>query len=314
MSAQEAVSRFIKDGDMMALGGFTVNRNPMSLTREIIRRQIRDLHLVLHSHGQAMDLLIGAGCVKRLEIAYGGTGRFAPTSIRFKNAVQKGLIEIEDYSNFQMTLRFLAGSLQVPFIPTRSGLGTDLVFREGFSRSTRQEDGVADRKMVITDNPFGSPEEKVMLLPALNPDVTLLHVQTVGDDGTVRIKGLTFADLEQAKASRYVLVSCEEIVPADTLREDPDQNSLPPFLVDAVIHSPWGAHPTACHFFYDYDPGHLKLYRERAGTDQLFQDYLEEWVIEPGDQESYLDKLGAATLQTLKADPRKGYAIGLDRR
>ena len=263
MSAQEAVSRFVKNGDMIALGGFTVNRNPMSLAREIIRQNISNLHLVLHSHGQAMDLLIGAGCVKRLEIAYGGTGRFAPTSIRFKHAVQQGLIEVEDYSNFQMSLRFLAGSLRVPFIPARSGLGTDLVSREGFSPETRREDKVANKKMVVSPNPFGSPDDQVLLLPALNPDVTLLHVQTVGDDGTVRIQGLTFADLEQAKASRHVLVSCEEIVPAESLHQDPDRNSLPPFLVDAVIHSPWGAHPTACHYFYDYDPSHLKLYRNR---------------------------------------------------
>lgn len=314
MGAREAVSRFVKDGDMIALGGFTVSRNPMSLTREIIRQGLKNLHLVLHSHGQAMDLLIGAGCVKRLEIAYGGTGRFAPTSIRFKNAVQKGLIEIEDYSNFQMTLRFLAGSLRVPFMPTSSGLGTDIVFKEGFSPEARREAKVASKKLVVAENPFGAPEDKVILLPALNPDVTLLHVQYAGDDGTVRIQGLTFADLEQAKASKHVLVSCEEIVPADTLRQDPDRNSLPPFLIDAVVHCPWGAHPTACHYFYDYDPGHLKLYRARAGTDPLFNDYLQEWVLEPDSQEAYLAKVGTAALRALKADPSKGYAIGLDRR
>ena len=96
MSAPEAVSRFVKDGDLVALGGFTVSRNPMTLAREIIRQGKKDLHLAVHSQGQAMDLLVGAGCVRRLEIAYGGTGRFAPTCIRFRQAVQKGLIEIED--------------------------------------------------------------------------------------------------------------------------------------------------------------------------------------------------------------------------
>jgi glutaconate CoA-transferase subunit A len=87
MSAEEAVRRFVKDGDLIALGGLTVSRNPMTLAREIIRQGKRDLHLAVHSHGQAMDLLVGAGCVKRIEIAYGGTGRFAPTCICFRRAV-----------------------------------------------------------------------------------------------------------------------------------------------------------------------------------------------------------------------------------
>jgi glutaconate CoA-transferase subunit A len=105
MSAEEAVRRFVNDGDMVALGGFTVSRNPMTPAREVIRQGKKDLHLVVHSHGQAMDLLVGAGCVKRIEIAYGGTGRFAPTCICFRRAVQQGTLQVEDYSNFQMSLR-----------------------------------------------------------------------------------------------------------------------------------------------------------------------------------------------------------------
>ena len=119
ISAAEAVKRFVNDGSQVTLGGFTVNRNPMLLAREIIRQGRKNLHLAVHSHGQAMDLLIGAGAVSRLEIAYGGTGRFAPTCIRFKIAAQRGDIVIEDYSNYQMSLRFLAGALSVPFIPAK---------------------------------------------------------------------------------------------------------------------------------------------------------------------------------------------------
>ena len=314
MSPEEAVRRFIKDGDMIALGGFTVNRNPMVIGREIIRQGRKDLHLVMHSHGQAMDLLVGAGCVARLELAYGGTGRFAPTGIRFRKAVQSGQVKVEDYSNFHMSLRFLAGSLNLPYIPCRSGFESDVLQQWGFGPELRGAGKIPKDKAIVGQNPFAQEDDPVVLLPALNPDVALVHVQYVGDDGTVRIKGLTFLDVEQAKSADRVIVTCEEIVPAHTLREDPDQNTLPPFLIDAVVHAPYGAHPTACHYFYDYDPRHLNYYRQVAGDDDGFRRYLDEWVYALDSQEAYLTKVGAADLINIKANTKVGFAPGLDRR
>ncbi|KIX14234.1 CoA transferase subunit A [Dethiosulfatarculus sandiegensis] len=314
MTAREAVERFIPDGAQIALGGFTINRNPMALAREIVRQGKKDLHLVCHSHGQAMDLLVGAGCVKRIEIAYAGSGRFAPTSIRFRKAVQEGALEVEDYSNFQMSLRFLGGSLGLPFMPAKTGFETDLVKKQGFSESSRTEPKVANKKMLEMENPFDSGRDKVLLLPSLTPDVALVHAQYVGDDGTARIKGLTFADVEQARAAKTLIVSCEEIVPAEHLRQDPDQNQLPHFLVDAVVKAPYGAHPTACHFFYDYHPQHLWTYKKNAGNDRAFMDYLQEWVFGISDEHDYLEKVGISELLTIKASRITGYAPGLDRR
>ncbi|KMY68800.1 ketoacid-CoA transferase [Desulfocarbo indianensis] len=314
MTAAQAVERFIPDGAQIALGGFTVTRNPMAIAREIIRAGRKDLYLVCHSHGQAMDLLIGAGCVSRLEIAYGGTGRFAPTCIRFRQAVQKGTLKIEDYSNYQMSLRFLAGAMGLPFMATKSGLETDLVRKQGFDPAERGQGKVPSKKLAIVENPFNGPGDRVILLPALTPDVALLHAQYVGEDGTVRIKGLGFADLEQARAADRVIVTCEDIVPREFIRLDPDQNSLPPFLVDAVVPLKWGAHPTACHYYYDYDPRHLKLYGDMAPSDDGFREYLEKWVLEPESHEDYLDRIGVKDLLRIKADPVLGYAKGLDRR
>ncbi|MFH0823128.1 MAG: CoA-transferase [Pseudomonadota bacterium] len=314
MSAGEAVGRFVPDGGQVALGGFTVSRNAMVIAREIIRQRKKDLYVVCHSHGQSLDLLIGAGCVRRLEIAYGGMGRFAPTCIRFRKAVCAGRIEVEDYSNYQMSLRFLAGAMGLPFMASKSGLDTDLVRREGFSPEIRGKGKVPPKKLVVIDNPLNGGEEKVVLLPALNPDVALIHAQYVGEDGTVRLKGLTFADAEQARSADHVIVTCEEIVPRSFIREDSDQNSLPPFLVDAVVKAPFGAHPTACYAFYDYDPRHLNLYREAASHDDLFEKYLDEWVYGVPDQEAYLDKVGIGNLLEIKARPGLGYAPGLDRR
>ncbi|MRR11705.1 CoA transferase subunit A, partial [bacterium] len=103
MGLAEAVERFVPDGAHLSIGGFTCNRNPMAAVYEVIRRRRRGLHLYAHSNGQGVDELVGAGCVARIEIAYAGTGRFAPTCIRFRKAVEKGLILFEDYSTYQMT-------------------------------------------------------------------------------------------------------------------------------------------------------------------------------------------------------------------
>lgn len=315
MTLEEAIRRFVKDGSQIAIGGFTVTRNPMAAIYEIVRQKIRNIHLVCHSNGQGLDVLVGAGCVKRLEIAYGGNGRYAPTCIRFKKAIQDNTIEFEDYSNYQMSLRFLAGSLSIPFISTKSGLGSDILNFEGFSKKTRRERKVARKKYVTMQNPFSDEkEDPVVLLPALNPDVAIIHAQFVGEDGTVRIKGLTFADLEQAKSADAVIVTCEEIVPRSYIRLDPDQNSLPSFFVDAIVKVPYGAHPTACFNFYDYDPKHFNLYKKIAGDDSLFEEYLHEWVYDVKSHEEYLEKIGAAQLQTIRANPILGFAVGLDRK
>ncbi|MFH0958482.1 MAG: CoA-transferase [Pseudomonadota bacterium] len=314
MTAEEAVSQFIKDGDQLALGGFTVNRNPMLLIREIIKQGIKDLHVVCHSHGQGLDLLVGAGCVNYLEIAYGGMGRFAPTCIRFRKAVCAGLIKVDDYSNYQMSLRFLGGAMGLPFMVTKSGLETDLVKIDGFSETDRGKRKIARKKLEIAQNPFGEVNDKVVLLPSLNPDVSIIHAQYVGEDGTVRIRGLTFADLEQANSASRVIVTCEEILPRAQIRKDPDQNSLPPFVIDAVVKAPMAAHPTACHYFYDYDPSHLRMYADMASNDDKFNRYLKEWVYDIPDQSAYLEKVGLTQLDRIKADPVLGYAPGLDRK
>ena len=154
----------------------------------------------------------------------------------------------------------------------------------------------------------------MVLLPALTPDVALMHAQYVGDDGTVRIKGLTFADLEQAKAAKAVVVTCEQIVPAAELRADADQNGLPPFFVDAVVPQKLGAHPTACRFFYDYDPQHLNEYKRVARDDEAYETWLAKWVFGVADHDDYLAKVGGEQLARLAADPVRGYAVGLDRR
>ena len=141
----------------------------------------------------------------------------------------------------------------------------------------------------------------------------MLHAQYAGDEGTIRLEGLSFADIEQAKAAKRVIVSCEHVVPEAIIRREPDKNCLPPFFIDAIIPTPFGAHPTGCHMFYDYDPEHLNLFKKMAREDDLFQQYLDEWVLPFEKQEDYLEKVGVTSLTRIKANPFIGYAPGMDR-
>ena len=317
MTLSDAVERFVSPGCHLSIGGFTLNRNPMAAVYEIIRQRIGGLHVYAHSNGQGVDELIGAGCVQRLEIAYGGTGRFAPTCICFKRAIQQGAITVEDYSNYQMTLRFMAGAMGVPFLPTRSSLGSDIAAKWGFPEALRTADErLPDRKLVVLDNPFGdwADTKRVVLVPAINPDVTIVHVQQADAQGTARIAGLTFADIEQVKAARHVIVTCEQLVPAEKLRENPDMNQLPFFCVDAVVHVPMGAYPTACYRHYDYDPVYLNDYRGWAGDESRFRKYLERFVYGVQDHRAFVDLALGDRKAAIAADARTGYAVGLDRR
>lgn len=316
MSLKAAVSAFVRDGCHLSIGGFTLNRNPMAAVYEIIRQNIQDLHLYVHSNGQGVDELIGAGCVAKIEVAYGGTGKFAATCIRFRKAVEQGAIQIEDYSNYQMTLRFLAGAMGVPFLPTRSSLGTDIIAKWGFPKEMRRtEPKLPDHKLVVMDNPFNGWDDadQVVLVPAIHPDVTIIHVHEADRRGNCRMQGLTFADVEQAKAARQVIVTCERLAADDELRHHSDQNQIPFIHVDAVVPVPYGAYPTACYRYYDYDPVYLKAYAGAAKDDARFAAYLAQ-LRATADHQALLDGVGPARLAMIQADPNTGYAVNLDRR
>lgn len=311
----EAVGQFIQNGCHISFGGFTVNRQPMACAYEMIRQEKKDLHVYIHSGGQTLDILIGAGCVKAVEIAYGANGRFAPTCVCFRKAVENGKLLVEDYTNYQMTLRFQAGAMGVPYLPVTSGMGTDIVKKWGFDAEMRRKDPrLPNQKMIVQNNPFaeGKPEP-VVLVPAINPDVTVIHAQQADSQGTVRISGLTFADVEQARASKHVIVTCEELVEPEVLRAEPDRNHIPFFVVDAVVHVPHGAHPTACYGYYDYDAQHLNRYRTLASDDKTFRDYLDEYVLGVTVHEEYLKKIGSEALENIRAVSPYGYAPGLER-
>ena len=318
LSLSEAVRRYVHDGAVISFGGFSATQCPMAAVHEILRQKIKNLHVVAASNGQAVDELIGGGCVEGIEIAYGGNGRFASTCIRFRRAIEKGEIHVEDYSNYQMTLRFMAGAMGVPFLPTYSSLGTDIVNKWGYSAEVRLQDPrLAPKKLVIMANPFNTTDrvDQLVLVPALRPDITILHAQKADVSGNVQLMGLIFADLEQAKASKNVIVTCEQIVETDELRKDPQRNQILNFQVSAVVEVPWGAYPCAVFNYYDYDPWFLRdLYQKAAKDDSEWRKYLDKYVYGVKERREFLDLIGIDRLQTIRADASVGYNPCLNRR
>jgi glutaconate CoA-transferase subunit A len=316
MALKEAISRFVQNGSHIAIGGSTANRNPMAAVYEIIRQQKKNLHLYGPIMGLGPDLLIGAGCVSAVEFGYVGLGRYAPTGPCFKRYVENGRIRYEDYSNFQMALRFLAGSMGIPFIPSKSSLGSDIVKKlgmdEGFRKSDRR---ISPKKLIIFTNPFDpNGEEEVVLLPAINPDVTIIHAQKVDRQGNVRIEGLTFSDVEQAKAAKHLIVTCEEIVEHEVLSAEPQLNQLPSFFLDAVVEVPKGAHPTQCYNYYDLDVSFLHELIDASRDDRDLSRFLNRFVISVDDHNEYLGKLGEKVFKEIRADSGIGYKSGLNRK
>jgi len=310
-----AAAALIPDGATLSVGGFTTQRHPMALIYELIRLGRRNLYLYGHSPGGDWDILIGAGAVKRVELAYEADEAFNTVGPRWRQAVEHGRIEWEDYSNFSMVARFTAGAMGIPFMPVRSLLGSDIVGREALRPDQRQADPrTSPKKLHVMTSPF-NPQEKVVLVPAIHTDFAIIHVQKATADGTVRIMGQTYADVQQAFCADVVIVTAEEIVAEDDLRREPEGNQLPPFVVSYVCHVPFGAHPYAVYNYYDYDPLQLKEYHDSARDDASFQRYLEKYVTGVKNHQEYLEAVGGrARLETLRAAPDFGYSPNLKRR
>src|SRR3990172_3949209 len=188
----------IPDGASLSFGGFTTQRHPMAFVYQLIRLRRRDLYLYGHSPGGDWDILIGAGCVKRAELAYEADEAFNTVGPRWRQAVERGQIEWEDYSNFSMVSRFTAGAMGIPFMPIRSLLGGDVLRVQALTAEQRAADPrTSSKKLHVLASPF-DPQEQIVLVHVIHTDFAILHVQKATANGIVRIEGQSFADIQQA--------------------------------------------------------------------------------------------------------------------
>lgn len=267
----------ISDGDVLGVGGFTVSRTQSAMVHEIIRQRRKDLTVVSTSVSMQLDMLVAAGCVRRVEHGAASFERFG-LIYNFRRAVERGAIEVEDYTHLGMASRFLAGEMGLPFMAIRGFVGTDL-----------ERYRVSPGKMALVEDPFNPGAPPVTVLPALNPDVAILHVQKADRAGNIQIEGCTFHEVHLARAARKVIVTCEELVSTESLLQDPERTTLPFLYVHAVVLRPWGAYPTCCYGYYDYDREHIQAYQRAARDPEAFSQYLNDNVYET-DFDGFLEK------------------------
>jgi len=291
------VVQTIPPGSHIALGGFAIARNTIAVVHELIRQQKRDLTISQGVVGLETDLLVGAGLVKRLMMGGGSLDRIGPVPC-VNRARESKSVRCEDYTSLSMCFRYLAGALGLSFIPIKSLLGSEVL--------DRLEKGPAADEVNRMKCPFTG--EEYVAMKALTPDVSLVHVQVADAEGNCQIHGPYWENEEQVKAGRRVIVVAEEIVPTEFIQRSPERTIIPGHRVEAVIHQPYGAMPTAVFGCYDHDTAHLELYLEYAKDPERYKGYLEKYVFGCKDHWDYLEKIGGMQrVEQLRAHAITGY-------
>ncbi len=282
MSEAEAVRRFVHDGDYIGTELYGTVRCPMSLVREIIRQGKKNLRLA----GQGvmeLDMLLAAHTVKEIDITYVGLEVYG-VSHGLRREVESGRVEtVVDWSNASIAWRFKAAAMGVPFIPVRSNLGTDT-----FKHSAAK----------VVECPFtGKP---ICLLPALILDVGLIHVHCADKYGNAQIEGISGFAAEMARASKRLIISAEEIVDEEEIRRHPNRTIIPYYLVDAVVHAPFGSHPGEMCYIYRRDEEKIREWVEAAKEEESTQIYFQKYIFGVADHQAYLDLIGRDRLESLR--------------
>lgn len=312
MTAKQAIATYVHDGDCIALGGFSTNRRAYGLVREIIRQKKRDLYVESGAAGGDVDMLIGAGCVKAINISYIANSGFTMVSRRFREAVEKGALPIEDYSLDVQTIAYHGAALGLNYVPVKNMLGSDLTRKWGISEEERKKyPKLPSKKFVLQEDPF-EPESMLCLIPTPHIDVACIHVQKASPEGICRIEGAAFQDEDIAIAATHTIISCEELVTDEEMRADPNANTLPGLCVSAVVPMPYGAHPSQCFGCYDYDAKAFIEYDKASRTQEQFDKYMEQYLL--SSHEDYLAAIDADQLLSLHVNPDMGYVPGMKRK
>jgi 3-oxoacid CoA-transferase subunit A/glutaconate CoA-transferase subunit A len=276
MTVPDAIEKFVQDGDFIAMGGFGHIRVPMSLLYEIIRQKKRNLAVAGKTAVHDIDILIGGGCVNRVECAYSFGHELRGLSACGRRAVESGQVKVvAEISNAGYQWRFLAGMMGIPFVPARNMAGTD-TFEKSACKLAR-------------DPWSGKP---VVLVPAAYPDVAMFHVPRCDQYGNAQIDGILVEDFELARAARRVIVTTEEIVDEEEIRRDPRMTVIPYYVVDAVCEVPYGAHPALMPYQYFFDEQHIREWMELSKTEEGARAYMEKYVFGVADFDEYLERVG----------------------
>src|SRR5713101_5872937 len=287
MSMRDAVARFVPDGASICMGTALEALIPFAAGHELIRQRRRDLTLIGPISDILFDQMIGAGCVRRIIAAWVGNVS-AGLGYNYRRAVEHGIphpIAVEDHSNLSMAVGLQAAAMGAPYIPTRSLLGTGLV-----------ESNPTFRR---ASDPFSG--DAVVLIPALRPDVAILHVQRADAEGHAHCWGTLGVTRQAALAAARVIIVAEEIWPRERILSDPGLVLAPTLKVAAVVHEPWGAYPSPVQGCYGRGHDFYHRYHEDTRTVDGTRAWLDRWVYGVPDWKGFLAALGAATLDAVRA-------------
>lgn len=276
LSMREAIHELVRDGDSVAIEGFT-HLISFAAGHEIIRQRKADLTLCRLTPDLIYDQMIAAGVCRKLVFSWAGNpGVGALHAIR--RAVEQGVprpLEIEEYSHFGLVARFVAGAARLPFYPLRSYSGGDL---------PRVNPNIREMR-----SPYS--EETVHVVPPLHPDVAILHAQRADASGNTQVWGLTGVQKEAAFASERVIVVVEELVDESVIRADPNRTLIPGLIVDAVVVEPYGAHPSYVQGRYDRDNDFYVEWDALSRDVAPLQHYLDEWVYGVSGRAEYVARM-----------------------
>lgn len=287
----DAVARLVNDGDVVYAAGFT-HLIPFAAAHEIIRQKKRRLTLARATPDIIYDQLVGAGCAEKLIFSYSGNPGVGSLRV-LRNEMEAGRLAYEEYSHFAMITRLTAGAAGLPFLPMQATGADDL------ARANPQYRSVTC--------PYTG--QTLTTVPALNPDVAIIHVQRADAEGNAHIWGILGEQKEAAFAAKRVLLTAEEIVDESVIRSDPNRTMLPAIVVSAVCHVPYCAHPSYTQGYYDRDNPFYLEWDKVSASPEAFQAWLADWVYNVPDRAAYWEKLGAETQARLAVKPKMSDAV-----
>jgi len=278
----EAVDRFVPDGSSVAMGLSLESLIPFAAAHEIIRQHKCDLTLIGPISDILFDQVIGAGCVKKIRAAWVGNV-ITGSCYNFRRAVETGRLAIEDHSNLTLAMALRAGAMGVSFMPTLTALGSDLY--------------QTNAGLQIITCPFTG--DRLTAVKAIVPDVAIVHVQRADEFGNAHAWGNLGVARDACLASRHVILTAEEIVSPELICRDPNRVITPGFRVSAVVHRPWGGHPSPVPGCYNRDHQAFIDYRNQSQTPELFAQWRNRWVDGIRGHQKYMDLLGLQRLEGL---------------
>lgn len=275
MTVKEAVEKFVKDGDYLTLGGFGANRIPAAVAHEIVRQGRKNMGFAGHTSTHDFQILCAGEVFDKVDVAYIVGLEARGLSANARKYMESGKVEVSEWTNYSLSVRFKAAAAGVSFYPSRNIMGTD-TFRFSGAR--------------IIQCPFTGA--KYAAMPAIFPDVSAIHVHEADIYGNCRVRGITVSDFDVARASKRLIITCERLIAHDEIRRDPSYTVIPYWLVDAVCEVPYGSYPGNMLGEYFSDEEHLREWMKVEQDADEFKKFLDKNIFGCKDHFEYIEKNG----------------------